>query len=686
VYNINLTAGLQEGDVGTNQVIDPIGGYSWSFAFHKNQAVMLSCGFHNLGVDFWRCPLPSDPGNQLNQASFGQGYLSWASGQPVGFPRGTRPSFGALHGFQGFGHVGSDVAPTTHDICVVYNGGTAAYQGALTTYAISSMTLSAGQITIVMAVSTFVEQVGNYVYVTGNGNSTFNGFFRVIAYTDAQHFTVAAPSASGVSSGSPVINTGDQVLCMFVQLAGANPSVNASGIPLGTPRPEWDPSGTDWRDLSYFIRRCTTAGSYPVPALPGPANSDTVAPEILTCTAARVDFNTITVSWTTDKDTIGVACAGSDTNYNHPFNAKPYLYGGVNPMLYSSWSPIETSYGTTHSATIPWVPKSLPTHFSVVVKDRAGNSSYAQDQTIGASPDGSFITAPGSKLVTQYGEWSFGAQTTPPASSYGGGPLYYILLNGKPASGPTYAMADKLMVDFGGNLYAASFDLNWYGWGGYEWQGNNSGSLSGPNPPSGGSNLMPGLPSGFNPPYVASADGSTSSTGPLTTQDGVWTIDGSSHLILNNIALGGAQNGFTSANMLEVNAHGQLFFRDLSNNWWIWEYNTANQIVGTPPSGAVPVGITFSNMAGGGPYPVVSHTAPSGTHIADISVTMSDGSAFSGTYTVTLDNSGLLFASTSGNSLVTAVGWNNAQAGRIVQVTAVQNGCGCSNFIDTQVT
>jgi hypothetical protein len=279
----------------------------------------------------------------------------------------------------GFGHLGSDVGPTIHDICVVYNGGSATYNPTLTTWGIGSMTLSAGHIAIVMSntsgvlgTSSFVEQVGNFVDITGNGNATFNGWFKVTAYTDAAHFTIAAPSASGTSSGSPVINTGDAILRKFFIMGGTG----------SVPRPELGVAvgssaiNNDATCLSYYVRRATTAGSFPGPvALPGPLSSDTAPPQIGNVVVIRVNSTTIHATWTTDKQTIGALIGGSK-------------WGGLDTSVGTPWrynvsSPLEGAYGTSHSATLSGLPvNTLPTHWSILVKDESGNTSYLADQTI----------------------------------------------------------------------------------------------------------------------------------------------------------------------------------------------------------------------------------------------------------------------------------------------------------------
>ena len=169
-------------------------------------------------------------------------------------------------------------------------------------------------------------------------------------------------------------DAGDQALAAYIQ----------QGFGGSVPRPEI--TGNDMRDLIYFIRYNTTAGSIgsgspqKFPVQPGADHPDTGNyPTILTLSAVRNSRTSITVHWTTDKPTIGFAGCGSPTQQ-----------GTVAP--YPVFSPIEeftvpyqgnAGGGLTHSATINQCPANVsPLHYTVCVKDMAGNSSYASDKTI----------------------------------------------------------------------------------------------------------------------------------------------------------------------------------------------------------------------------------------------------------------------------------------------------------------
>jgi hypothetical protein len=141
-----------------------------------------------------------------------------------------------------------------------------------------------------------------------------------------------------------------------------------SGMGGRTPRPEL--TGNDLRDFIYFIRRGTYQGSLgPTPVQPGPNDPDITPPNILTASAVRESATQITVSWTTNEPTIGVAAAASATQYN--------TFGH-----YPMYSEIEGGYATSHSMPITVISGLTPIHYTVVVKDQAGNFSHAIDQTV----------------------------------------------------------------------------------------------------------------------------------------------------------------------------------------------------------------------------------------------------------------------------------------------------------------
>ena len=139
------------------------------------------------------------------------------------------------------------------------------------------------------------------------------------------------------------------------------------------PRPEI--TGNDLRDLVYYIRRQSYAGAYPTPITPGPDDPDTGNyPTILTLGASRVNSTTITVTWTTDKSTIGFAGACSLAQAALGLN----IYNQLNHQV---CSPIESAFSTNHSVTISGLPTGTVSYIAVA-KDHAGNITYSNPLTI----------------------------------------------------------------------------------------------------------------------------------------------------------------------------------------------------------------------------------------------------------------------------------------------------------------
>ena len=98
------------------------------------------------------------------------------------------------------------------------------YNAATATVSVTSMTWAAtngGQIAVVAAAATNVQAIGDEIFVSGatntgtGGAAAVNGMFVVTAFTDSQHFIVAAPAAAGVIAtigGSMIINQGTGIL------------------------------------------------------------------------------------------------------------------------------------------------------------------------------------------------------------------------------------------------------------------------------------------------------------------------------------------------------------------------------------------------------------------------------------------------------------------------------------------
>jgi hypothetical protein len=139
------------------------------------------------------------------------------------------------------------------------------------------------------------------------------------------------------------------------------------GMGGSVPRPEF--TGRDLRDLIYFIRRSTAAGSYPVPVAVGATDPDVTLPIISSVGVVRLSTTSIRVTWTTDKPTLGMAVAGTAASL-----------GTDTP--YHLWSPFESGYSTSHNCTITGLPVSTLMYYSVVSKDVAGNHVCALNRTI----------------------------------------------------------------------------------------------------------------------------------------------------------------------------------------------------------------------------------------------------------------------------------------------------------------
>jgi hypothetical protein len=116
----------------------------------------------------------------------------------------------------------------------------------------------------------------------------------------------------------------------------------------------------------------------PTQVVPGTANLDFIRPVVSSVSATRLSNTSIHVSWTTDKNTIGAIAAGS------PYSQTP-SWNGLYP--YNVWSPLESTYGTSHSSTITSLPdvsvsSNGPTHYAILCKDKSGNWARSPDAAI----------------------------------------------------------------------------------------------------------------------------------------------------------------------------------------------------------------------------------------------------------------------------------------------------------------
>ncbi len=187
----------------------------------------------------------------------------------------------------------------------------------------------------------------------------WSGNGHILGYTweDLMHNTVLGNFASTTPG-----DIGDQNLATYIR----------SGMGGATPYTEI--TGNDMADLIYYIRRDTLQGSGlagSAVVTPLPYSSDITPPIISNVSAVRNSATSITVSWTTDKPTIGFAAAGSAAQQ------------GLSAWPFNVPSPIEAAFGTTHSATIQGLAAGTsPVYYTVVSKDEPGNCVYAAASTI----------------------------------------------------------------------------------------------------------------------------------------------------------------------------------------------------------------------------------------------------------------------------------------------------------------
>lgn len=253
------------------------------------------------------------------------------------------------------------------------------------------------------------------------------------------------------------------------------------------------------------------------------------------------------------------------------------------------------------------------------------------------TPDGTEITYNTGPPVLHTAWGDFSAQAPP---YFAGGGVFYILLNGRRvgmiqnalSAGAQFALAAgvyQLWTDHGGNVYAFINGDNgfamYYNCG---WIA--SGDTSGRFAPVAGYTL-PSPP--FTPGYTPSPDGTTitaPTASTVTTQDGVWGII-SGNLALNGIPVVWNRSGnnnsypppFLDASVVAVNSHGTLFYqRMLDTTWRCMSGLQANPSTG-PTSSPVPVNLAMTLVSGTSAN--VSHTAASGTAIASLQMTLSDG-------------------------------------------------------------
>lgn len=231
----------------------------WSVAIDDQEGRLVVSGVQSSGIVSIRLPQATDPVFQLNNTDYTAGRNIWITGTVPNFPFGSRPSFAAVHGYEG--HSG----------------------------------------------------LGNVL-----------NFDDMVSMTDAQ-------------------------LGAYLQ-SGAEGSVA---------RPEL--TGNDLRNVIYYIRRTANGGDL---VTPGPDNKDNTAPVISAITMAQNSSTLATVNWATNKPTLG------------------FVAWGTNSGTYFGWSPLESSYLTTHSVRVPNLPAGQTIYLVVYAKDQAGNLSVSGEQSL----------------------------------------------------------------------------------------------------------------------------------------------------------------------------------------------------------------------------------------------------------------------------------------------------------------
>jgi hypothetical protein len=167
--------------------------------------------------------------------------------------------------------------------------------------------------------------------------STFGPGGRVWQTGTASNFPWGARPSLGLRQGAQGHNTLG-IHPSFDQLNHLSDEELASIIQSGwhsqTPRPEI--TGTDLRNLIYFIRRNSLPGSLSN-VRPGSAPTDKTPPEIANVTTTPVAGNRLQIQWQTNEPTLGFA---------------RFSEHNVEENQMQRWSDIENEYTTEHSVSI----------------------------------------------------------------------------------------------------------------------------------------------------------------------------------------------------------------------------------------------------------------------------------------------------------------------------------------------
>lgn len=79
----------------------------WSVAVDDQEGRLLVSGAHSSGLVSLRLVQSTDPQFKLNASLYTAGRNIWFSGTVPGFPFGARPSFAAVHGYEGHSRLGN---------------------------------------------------------------------------------------------------------------------------------------------------------------------------------------------------------------------------------------------------------------------------------------------------------------------------------------------------------------------------------------------------------------------------------------------------------------------------------------------------------------------------------------------------------------------------------------------------
>jgi hypothetical protein len=319
----------------------------------------------------------------------------------------------------------------------------------------------------------------------------------------------------------------------------------------------------------------------------------------------------------------------------------------------------------------------------VIAKDIAGNNAISAEQTVASgggmafSPDGTIsVGGSGPPLVNAYGTWTWGPQVANPGINPGeANGWFWLNLNGK-----TVAYSSQNEVNFGGQFFQEQFDANIFYYLNYFFVIDNSPVISDPGP-----HPQPIIQG----PFTSDPDGSsiTAPNGTLATDDGVWTWGTLSSGTDYNVLLNGIPASF-AATTLTIDSHGTLFVLS-GGQWQCWiNYFLFNPEV-PPTSAPMPKAISMSPSFISGKSWMTGHA---GDVITTVTVTMSDGSPFAGSYTFNdvFGSTGLL--TMSGNNVVLQRDMTSADASNGLAQFILwpsQNGVQLrsgANFFDMRIT